>query len=332
MPVERTTATEINWNSDLPIFANGRFLGAVGHRFGWIGGFDESGLCRCVLPYTLIRGPGVWMARFRVETIPLCDGFEVQEETRFLQQSMDFLKSIVADVVIPATTNAIFRTYPPRASAAPYGSYVLDLSRSEEDLWRNIDNVTRKNINSAKRNCVQIRDGMEDLEQAHGLIQETFKRSNLPFMSLGSLRRFVEGLGDNAKVLIAEYGGSIQSCTIFAYSNYCAYAVYGGNLSGQKEGSGKLLHWEAIRTFKDSGVKLFDFVGARIAPEKGSKQEGMNAFKRRFGGTLRTGYIWKYPLSPVKAFAYSLGVRVLRGGDIVDAESHKMAKHEVTQS
>ena len=59
-------------------------------------------------------------------------------------------------------------------------------------------------------------------------------------------------------------------------------------------------------------------------PEKGSKQDAINSFKRRLGGKLIQGYMWKYALRPVKSIAYTLAVRFLRGGDIVDRERHKL--------
>jgi hypothetical protein len=71
-------------------------------------------------------------------------------------------------------------------------------------------------------------------------------------------------------------------------------------------------------------VQQFDFVGARLNPEKGSKQEALNLFKKRFGTTLIQGYMWKYPLRPLKSLVYSYAVRMLRGGDIVDRERHKL--------
>jgi lipid II:glycine glycyltransferase (peptidoglycan interpeptide bridge formation enzyme) len=153
---------------------------------------------------------------------------------------------------------------------------------------------------------------------------ETFKRSNLPFMNYESLKRFVLGLGENGKMLIAERQGVLESCVIYGFSSYCAYAIYGGNRADMVEGANKLLHWEAVRLFKNLGIQRYDFVGARIDPEKGSKEEAINSFKRRLGGKLKQGYMWKYSLRPVKSLAYSLGVRFLRGGDIVDRERHKM--------
>ena len=124
--------------------------------------------------------------------------------------------------------------------------------------------------------------------------------------------------------MMADYQGVAQSYAVFAFSDYCAYAVYAGNVAAQIQGANKLLYWEAIRFFKQLGVHRYDFVGARIDPEKGSKQEAINSLKKRFGATLKKGYMWKYPLRPLRSLAYSFGVRFLRGGDIVDHERHKL--------
>jgi hypothetical protein len=321
----RAEAVPIHWHSGLSIFARESFLKGVGDEYGWIGGTDESGKLRCVLPYTVIRKAIFPMVRFRVETIPLDEGFSVDEEKLFLNSVIIYLQSIGADIIIPATTNTIFRAYPDGAEVAPYGSYVIDLCQHEDTLWRNIHRITRQNIKTAMKSGVCIReDGIEHLDAAYRLIVETFKRSNLPFMNYDSLKRFVLGLGENGKMIIAENQGVLESCVIYGFSNFCAYAIYGGNKGDMVEGANKLLHWEAVRLFKSLGIQRYDFVGARIDPEKGSKEEAINSFKRRLGGKLRLGYMWKYPLRPVKSLAYSLAVRFLRGGDIVDRERHKM--------
>lgn len=321
----KATPVKINWDPGLPVFASEPFLKAVGDEYGWIGGSDNSGKLRCILPYTIIRKMGVRMVRFRVETIPVGEGIDIVEEKTFLNGAVGYLKSTGADTIIPATTNTIFRTYPDGADAAPYGSYVIDLAKSEDELWRSINRITRQNIKTATKSGVCIREeNIAHLETAHSLIAETFKRSNLPFMNLESLKRFALGLGEGGKMLIAKCEGVLESCVIYGFSRYCAYAIYGGNKANMIEGANKLLHWEAVRLFKNAGIQRYDFVGARIDPEKGSKEEAINSFKRRLGGELRHGYMWKLSLRPVKSFAYSMGVRFLRGGDIVDRERHKI--------
>ncbi len=71
-------------------------------------------------------------------------------------------------------------------------------------------------------------------------------------MSYESFKRYVHGLGENGKIMIADYQGVAQSYVVFAFSNYCAYAIYAGNVANQHQGANKLLYWEAIRSFQEA--------------------------------------------------------------------------------
>ena len=193
----RATPIPINWHPDLPIFASEPFLKSVGDEYGWIGGIDETGKLLCVLPYTIIRKAIFRMVRFRVETIPLVEEFSMKQERSFLNSAIKFFRSTGADMIIPATTNTIFRTYPDGADAAPYGSYVIDLSHSEEFLFKNINRIYRQNINTALKKGVSVQSGIEHLDSAYMLVRDTFKRSRLPFMNYVSFKTYVKSLGEN---------------------------------------------------------------------------------------------------------------------------------------
>jgi lipid II:glycine glycyltransferase (peptidoglycan interpeptide bridge formation enzyme) len=320
----KATPVEINWHSGLSIYAKESFLKAVGDEYGWLGGFDESGKLRCILPYTIVRKAIFRMVRFRVETIYLDGELTIEEEKAFLNSVVDYFRSTGADMIIPATTNTIFRAYPDGADAAPYGSYIIDLTKPEDVLWKNIDRIYRQNINTAIKAGVTVRDGAEHIEPTYIHVRDTFKKSKLPFMDYESFKRFVQGLGDNGKILIADYQGVVQSYVVFASSDYCAYAIYAGNLADLHQGANKLLYWDAIKYFKNLGIQRYDFVGARINPEKGSKQEGLNRLKKRYGANLKQGYMWKYSIHPLKYRLYCLAAQYRSGGDIVDEERHKL--------
>jgi hypothetical protein len=314
----------INWNSDLSIYASEAFLSAVGDEYGWLGGFDASGSMRCILPYTVVKKAFLRLVRFRVETIPLDGVLEPRKEKEFLNSAMEYLRGIGADMVIPATTNTLFRTYPDGAVAAPYGTYVLDLLQSETALWENMSASHRRKIRLAGKAGVQIRAGLEHQETAYTLVRDTFRRSGMGFMGADAFDRFLKGLAQNVLVLVAEHEGIAQGCVVVPFSLSSAYYVYGGSIPEPVAGATNLLHWEAIRTFQRLGVKRYDFVGVRIRPEEGSKQEGLMQFKERFGGQLVQGYMWKYHFRPIRSIAYSLAVRFTKGGDIVDHERHKL--------
>lgn len=321
----RAIPVEINWNSELSVYASEQYLKAVSDEYGWIGGTDPSGKFRCILPYTIIRKAMVRMVRFRVETIPMGEELTAQEEKTFLNSVIEYFRSIGADIIIPATTNTIFRTYPDGAVAAPYGTHIIDLSQPEDTLWDKLHSKHRNVIRNAKKKGVQVLNGIEHADTAYRLVRDTFKRSALPFMGYDAFMRMVLGLGQNVKVFIADYQGSIQGCAVIPFSNHSAYYVYGGSIPEPLTGAMNLLQWEAIRQFHDLGVRRYDFCGVRINPEKGSKQAGLMMFKERFGPQLFQGYMWKCSLNPLKSAVYSVAIRLLRKGDIVDAERHKLS-------
>ena len=312
------------WHEDLPIFAHPAFLGAVSDKYAWLGGLDEHGKLRCILPYTMVRRGPLSMVRFRVETLPQDGELTLAQERSFLRSVIEHCSAVGADMVIPATTNTVFRTYPKGADAAPYGTYRVDLTRPEDELWGRMRQVTRHNIKTARNAGIEVIDGSHVLPSVFALLRNTFGRSGLPFMSWPAFQRYVNGLGEHAKVLVASVDGRIESCALFAFSRYCAYAPYVGNADPPLQGANKLLYWEAMRQFRQAQVRRFDFVGARIRPEPGTKHEGINALKRRLGSSLTQGYIWKYPLRPLQYRLYCAAVRLRSGGDIVDAERHKL--------
>jgi hypothetical protein len=310
----------IDWDPSLPVFAKESFLKSVGEEYGWLGGVAPREELRCLLPYVIIKKFGVKMARFRTETIPIPPVLDIAEEKAFLTSAMDHFRERGIGLILPASNNAIFLTYPDGAEAVPYGTYWIDLTLSEGSLWKNIDRVYRQNIKSATQSGVVIHDGRRCLREGYALIRRTFRRSRLPFMTLGDFERFVDGLGRHGVLSAASFQGTLQSFVVFGFSDFAAYAIYAGNADRQQKGSNKLLYWEAMRTFKTAGIGRFDFYGARINPEKGSKQEALASFKRHFGAELKVGYMWRYTLRPVSGLFYRLGMRLMRHGDVIQDE------------
>jgi hypothetical protein len=314
----------INWNPELSIYASEPFLKAVGDEYGWVGGFDEDGKLRCFLPYTIIKKAFFQMVRFRVETIPIGEEISINQEKSFLNSVVAYFRNLGADMIIPATPNTIFRTYPEGSISAPYGTFIIDLTQPEEILLSRFNSTHRRKVRQATKQGVQILNGIEFLEKAYELVRDTFKRSNMGFMGYEEFRSYVFSLDRNVQIMVADYQGIIQGCIVVPFSLHTAYYVYGGSIPQPQTGATNLLHWEAMKQFRKLGVKRYDFVGVRINPKEGTRQEGLYAYKQRFGGKLVQGYMWKYPIRPLKYFVYAKAVRFQRGGDIVDQEHHKL--------
>ncbi|MCZ7636127.1 MAG: GNAT family N-acetyltransferase [Verrucomicrobia bacterium] len=173
---------------------------------------------------------------------------------------------------------------------------------------------------------MRVVSGLEHAPAAHELIADTFRRSAMPFMDEKAFHRMIRGLGEYVRVFAALRGGDLQGCAVIPFSRYRAYYAYGGTAPSPVTGASNLLQWEVIRYFHAMGTQSYDFCGARVDPDPGSKAAGLVMYKERFGGELLKGYMWKSSLRPLKAAFYHLGVRFLRGGDIVDQERRRLAK------
>src|SRR5258707_15792403 len=95
----------ISWLPEFSIYASEPFLRSVGDECGWLGGVDNTGAMRCILPYTIIRKFIFRLVRFRVETIPLGGALSLDEEKAFLNGVIEYFRSIGTDMIIPASTN-----------------------------------------------------------------------------------------------------------------------------------------------------------------------------------------------------------------------------------
>ena len=312
----RAVPVDINWQSDMPIYASEAFLRTVSDEYGWVGGVDEAGQLRCVLPYTVVRKPGLCMIRFRLETTPLQQELSEAEEQGFLSSVIEHFRSTGADMIIPSGNSALFRTCPPGALAAPYGTYINDLTQSEQVLMGGIRKTYRNNIRRAMQAKVEIKCGLEYHDVAYELVTDTLKRSGMNFKSYEAFKYTVSSLGDNLKIFVAEHEGVVQGCMVAPFSLNTAYNWYSGSRAEPVLGAMHLLHWEGMRHFRAMGVKRFNFQGVRIEPEKGSKQEGIMNYKKGFGGQLVQGCMWKYSLHRLKFAAYSVAIRFLAGNDM----------------
>ncbi len=322
----KASPVPIEWNPDLSIYASENFLRTVGDDFGWLAGIGTDGERQCILPYTIIKKPFLKLARFRVETIPLTN-YTLEQEREFLDSAIDYFRSLSVDIVIPASTNTLFRTCPKGALSAPYGSYVIDLTLTEEELWKNLHSKHRNVIRNAEKKGaeVSVLEAGDDLSNVHRMMTETLQRSKLGFMSLGELEKLVNSLESYCAVLTSNYEGEMQGCAIVPYSKHRAYYVYGGSCARPLSGAINHLHWNAFLKFKKEGVRSYDFVGCRISPDKNSKQANLKKFKERFGGTLNEGFMWKYPISPLKHSLYRLAYKIKGGDDLVDTESRRLS-------
>lgn len=312
---------DYKWRDADPVYCSPNYLQSFKGQYGWIAGYIGGDL-RLVIPYTIKTKLIFKLATFQSAPVVITDHVTEHEEKNFLNGCIRLLEKIGVDFCTQPPPHAVFRTCPDNAIAVPFGSYIIDLLLSEEDLWSGVHPKHRNVILNAKKKGVEIRFGTnQDILSVYEMLVQTMSRSSMSFVSCDTFFNMINSLAENIEVVVAYHGGKPMGCAVFPVSKYSAYYQYGGSIDTPVLGAMNLLHWEAMKHFKSAGVGFYDFVGARIEPKLGSKLEGIQRFKHRFGSTMHTGYLWKMPLTN-KYYIYNFLRRLKSGNmrDIIDQE------------
>lgn len=313
---------DINWNENLPIYANQQFLATESNKYGWIGGF-QNGQLIFILPFIIYEKAIFKFVRFPTENINLSNINYQNEDQNFCEAVVNYFQEKEIDFIFQPTTNAVFNAYPKHSIYTNFGSYIIDLTKHKDDLWKAVHSKHRNVIRNAMKKNIIIKEGNKYIDITYSLIKDTFRRSKIGFISRDKYIKKIISLGKHVKIYIAvSYNDEIQGCAVLPFSKYSAYYLYGGSITKPLTGALNYLHWYAINDLKVMGVKKYDLFGARLEPKIGSKLEGIDRFKRRFGSELKKGYLWKYVYKPwkYKLFYFIYKIMKNKSGDIIDQE------------
>jgi len=311
----RIKYTHFEWNDTMPVFLSENYLRASGQDYGWIAGIVDGNV-RYVLPYTAHKRNMFKAIQFHSRTYnPDGECPSIADEKIFLNKVIGFLKKEGYDSVLQSPVYGFFRCCPDNVHYIPFGSYIVDLTKSEEELWNNIHRHHKRAIQKSRDKGLSVSVDRQNYTVAGRLIRRTLQNAGLFVPGEEYYRKMTDSLGKNVEIFTAFQDSEPIGCLFTVFSNYSAYCLHTGGTDTH------LLQWEAMKHFKKAGVNRYDFVGARIEPEKGSKYEQLQIHKQRFGSTLHTGYIWKYPLSrPRSTIRRIMGHISNPQGDIIDQE------------
>lgn len=188
-------------------------------------------------------------------------------------------------------------------------TFILDLTRSEEELLKNMHPKTRYNIRIAQKHDVRILEdnSNEAFEKYLKLTKETTKRQGFFAHSEKYHRLMWETLkGKVAHLFMATYKGkTLVSWIVFVYGD-TLYYPYGASSSEHREVmASNLMMWEVIKWGKKKGLKKFDMWGA-LGPNANEKDPwfGFHRFKQGYGPNL-VEFVGSYDLV-IKPFWYEI--------------------------
>jgi hypothetical protein len=178
-----------------------------------------------------------------------------------------------------------------------------DLTISEEDLFATFQKKTRSYIRKAdKEACFTLDDG-PDLGEFREFVHEFANKRELSYYELDALKELGHEYydilalrGDNGKIALAH----MYLCS--PKKRICSLLISAADDSGREDAekrqqmgrANRLLHWQAMRRLKAAGYATYDWGGYALNTEDPVLQ-GINSFKQRFNGTLRTVYHYYSP-------------------------------------
>ena len=259
--------------------------------------------------------------------------FSSSDELTVVEAFISFLKSnkIVQRIVQPVNW-MLFQSAPKNSISVPFGSYRIDLSQGEREIWKGLHTKHRNVIRNAQKKGGEIKIGADQIAVFYSLYKATMKRSFMYFEPKSFFEDLIHKKDLKIFTAVVYHEGNPMGGLFVPYSKEGAYYVYGASAERiTLTGAFNFLQFELIKFMIDNKVLKYDFVGARLSDISGTKFEGIQKFKARFGGELVEGVLWKMDLNKIKCKLYDniLNLKLKFIGfknreDIIDQELKKI--------
>lgn len=161
--------------------------------------------------------------------------------------------------------------------------------RSEEQLFMSISQSARRKVRIAQKNNVEVQAcDASHLPEFHRIMQVTGERDGFNIRPIAYFERFLEALGEHARLYMGFYEGQAVCGAITTnFARKCCY-VYGASDNVHRNVMPNyLMQWEMIRWAIETNCEVYDFQGVsgNLSPED-NPMYGLYQFKSGFNGTL----------------------------------------------
>ena len=211
----------------------------------------------------------------------------------------------ILDWKISPMKNEIYEKYnkPAEVTAKCRPSLIIDLRKTEEELWHELDKTSHRNaIYQAKKKGVEIHisKSLDELKTGYQLLSEHAERIHMPlepyeyYISL--MKEFIER--DDARFYLAKHENEIIGILIVMFHNGIAYPAHIAvpRIHSKLRASNYIL-WYSILDAKSKGMDKYDLSGM-----PGDPTNGIYVFKKGFGGEM-VNFNWyqkKFKLTTIR--------------------------------
>lgn len=170
----------------------------------------------------------------------------------------------------------------------PDWTMILDITKPEDQLLKEMKSKTRYNIRLAEKKGVTVRE--ETTEKGFEIFAKLYFETMRRQKYFGHNYTYHKGVFDNLKkkmvhVLIASYQNQpMAGYELFLFKDGAYYPYGGSSLENKNIMAPNLLMWEAIKFAKNRGAKYFDMWGASSPDAPVSDiYAGFTRFKEGYG-------------------------------------------------
>jgi hypothetical protein len=163
-----------------------------------------------------------------------------------------------------------------------YYSHVLNLRRTEEEVFDGFDAAARRAVRKAQRSGLKVRveRDLAAIEKYYGLHVRTRRKHGVPpqpRLFFKHIHREIIQPGQGFVVLAEKEGRPIAAAVFFLVGQHAVYKFGASDESQQECRGSNLVMWEGIRVLMRSGAHLLDF------GRTSTSNEGLRRFKLSWG-------------------------------------------------
>jgi len=270
----------------------GEFQQSQGHKIFRFGVFDQKN--KIVSAYT-ISFHQIPKTKFSIGTIlrgPVVDDDMLQNIKQVaLEQNAIFVKLEPNIPKSQASMQFSNLVVSPKVAFYPH-TFIIDTTKTEDELMASLHPKTRYNIKVANRHGVEIKEATNDkgFEIYLKLLLSTTKRQGF-YLHTAKYHRDLWQLlqhTDIPHIMLASYQGEVLSAFMIFKLKDRLFYPYGASLDTYRQVMAPtLLMWETIKLAKKLKCLTFDMWGC-LGPnaQEGENGFGFHRFKQGFGGQM----------------------------------------------
>ena len=251
-----------------------------------------EGQLSALVPVMEVRSPLTGVRGVSLPFTDYCDPF-IDGNVKF----QDFLKYIIEygkqrgwkSLELRGGSNLLTSTLP----SITYLGHLLDLSRSEEEIFSNFRGSTKRNAQKAVRGGLEVKThhSLESVKEFYRLNCITRKEHGLPPQPLNFFKKIHDHIisKDLGIVVLASLDQeNVAGAIYFHFGKKAVYKYGASDLEYQSLRANNLVMWEAIKWYSQNGYKSLCF--GRTEPEN----QGLIQFKSGWGTTEQQISYYRY--------------------------------------